>query len=113
MVIPRKGMIMERKMIEIGERLSRAREEAGFSQEALAEKINCCAITISRWENGHTPMKVMDIVRITEVLHISADYLLGIKKQGDDISELVSDLSFSNRELVLNTVKAMIGAMQS
>lgn len=112
-VILQKGMIMERRMIEIGHRLSKAREEAGYSQEAFAEKIGCCAITISRWENGHTPMKVVDIIRITEALNMSADYLLGIEKQEDTVIDMPNGLSPSNREIVMNTLKAMISTMKS
>lgn len=113
MVILRKGMIMERRMIEIGERLSKAREEAGYSQEAFAEKIGCCAITISRWENGHTPMKALDIIKITETLNISADYLLGIERVETTLEDMISNLSFSNREIVMSTLKAMISTMKS
>ena len=50
MVIPQKGMIMERRKIEIGERLRQEREKAGYSQEAFAERLNCCAVTVSRWD---------------------------------------------------------------
>ncbi len=39
---------MERRKIEIGERLRREREKAGYSQEAFAEILDCCAVTISR-----------------------------------------------------------------
>lgn len=113
MVIPRKGMIMERRMIEIGERLKKAREEAGYSQEAFAEKIDCCAITISRWENGHTPMKAMDIIKMVETLNISADYLLGTENVEVAIEDMISNLSFSNRQIVMNTLKAMISTMKS
>ena len=39
---------MERRKIEIGERLRREREKAGYSQESFAEILDCCAVTISR-----------------------------------------------------------------
>ena len=39
---------MERRKIEIGERLRREREKSGYSQEAFAEILDCCAVTISR-----------------------------------------------------------------
>lgn len=104
---------MERRMIEIGERLSKAREEAMYSQETFAEKIGCCAITISRWENGHTPMKAADIIRISETLDISADYLLGIEKQEDIFADMFKGLTYSNREIVTDTLKAMISTMKS
>lgn len=37
-----------RRKIEIGERLRREREKAGYSQEAFTEILDCCAVTISR-----------------------------------------------------------------
>lgn len=54
-------------LFRIGERLAWLRENSGYSQEALAERLGCCAITISRWGNGHTSMKVMDIVKIVDI----------------------------------------------
>lgn len=104
---------MEIRMIEIGERLKKAREKVGYSQEAFAEKIGCCAITISRWENGHTPMKAVDIIKITEALNISADYLLGIKREEVTLEDMIRNLDFSEQQIVINTIKAMINTMKS
>lgn len=66
----------------IGKRLAQTREEAGYSQEVLAEKTGCSVITISRWENGHTAMSVVDIIKVAHALKVSTDYLLGIAKSG-------------------------------
>lgn len=68
---------------EAGERLTRIREEQGYSQEWMAEKVGCSVITISRWENGHTQMKAKDISKVCTVLGISADYLLGLPVKTD------------------------------
>lgn len=106
-------MIMERRMIEIGERLRKEREKAGYSQEAFAEKIGCCAITISRWENGHTPMKAMDIIKVAESLDISADYLLGIKGNEDTYADIIGSLSFYNKEIVMKILETMLNTMKS
>lgn len=103
---------MERRKIKIGERLRQEREKAGYSQEAFAELLDCCAVTISRWENGHTPMKDVDVIRIAEILSISADYLLGIERQEDTVIDMLNGMSPSNREIVMNTLKAMINAMK-
>lgn len=104
---------MERRMIKVGERLRKAREDAGYSQELLAEKICCSAITVSRWENGHTSMKTIDIICVVEVLGVSADYLLGIERGEEQIEDMILSLSVFNREIVINTLKAMISAMKS
>ncbi len=103
---------MERRIIEIGERLKMIREEAGYSQEAFAEKIGCCAITVSRWENGHTSMKAGDIIMIAKFLNISSDYLLGIERVDVSFVDLINNLRPSNREIVINTLKAMISSMK-
>lgn len=104
---------MERRKIEIGERLRQEREKAGYSQEAFAERLNCCAVTISRWENGHNPMKDVDIIRIAENLNISADYLLGIRKQKETLGDMYDGLSSMIKENVMNTLNAMVSTMKS
>lgn len=87
--------------------------KAGYSQEAFAELLDCCAVTISRWENGHTPMKDVDVIRIAKILNISADYLLGIEKQKETLADMLDGLSSFNKEIVMNTLNAMINTMKS
>ena len=93
-------------MFRIGERLVWLRENSGYSQEALAERLGCCAITISRWENGHTPMKVMDIVKIVDILDASADFLLDIETSVED-SDYMVGLNQKQQRIVLHTLKAL------
>ena len=107
------GETMEKKMAEIGERMRRAREHAGYSQEALASLLECSPITISRWENGHTPMKVQDIVKIVKLLGISADYLLGMEDDNEaEVQQILGSLNHANREIACDTVRAMVAAMK-
>ena len=93
-------------LFRIGERLAWLRENSGYSQEALAERLGCCAITISRWENGHTPMKVMDIVKIVDILDASADFLLDIETSVED-SDYMVGLNQKQQRIVLHTLKAL------
>lgn len=104
---------METKLYEVGERLMKARQEAGYTQEVLAEKIGCCVLSISRWENGLRPMKTMDIVHATEALHISADYLLGTEKPKIEVFNRVSDLSVADREIVTAVLEALLKGLNS
>ncbi|MCI9078545.1 MAG: helix-turn-helix transcriptional regulator [Lachnospiraceae bacterium] len=84
----------------IGKRLARARENAGYPQEALVEKTGCSAITISRWENGHTAMKAVDTIKVTQALGISADYLLGTIKPEAQDAEILGSLSQKEKTLL-------------
>lgn len=112
-VIPWERRIVETTLYEIGERLLRARQEAGYTQEALAEKIGCCVLSISRWENGLRPMKIMDIVHVTKVLHISADYLLGTGKTEIEAVERIADMSAADRKIVTAVLEALIEVLSS
>ena len=92
----------------IGKRLAQIREKAGYSQEMLAEKAGCSAITVSRWENGHTAMKAVDIIKVTQALGISADYLLGIGKPGKQEVKIIPGLSTEQKNFVIDTMRALM-----
>ena len=111
-VIPRKGMIMEKRIMEIGKRIAKVREERGYKQEVFAELIQCSPVTISRWETGLRAMKISDLIKIAETLDVSADYLLGMK-QKEDIASILVGLSDKENKIVRNTLKAMVDTMKS
>lgn len=96
----------------IGKRLAQAREKAGYSQDALAEETGYSAITISRWENGHTAMKAVDIIKVTQALGISADYLLGTLESGKQEAKMAAGLSAEQKNLVMDTLRAVMELLQ-
>lgn len=63
--------------IAFGKRLKKYREEAGFSQEALAELINMSTIFISYIERGKKSPGLDTLVKLANTLSISTDILLG------------------------------------
>ncbi|MFF6780737.1 helix-turn-helix domain-containing protein [Streptomyces sp. NPDC012510] len=46
--------------------LRNAREQAGLTQQRLAERINCDVKSISRWENGHRLPDTADLVLLAD-----------------------------------------------
>lgn len=60
-----------------GKQLQRYRERAGYSQEALAEQIECSTIFISYIERGEKSPSLNTLVKLANVLNISVDILLG------------------------------------
>ena len=58
-------------------RLREARERAGLSQTAFAQMIDHEQPQVSRWERGVGRMNVDLILTTCEILHISADWLIG------------------------------------
>jgi transcriptional regulator with XRE-family HTH domain len=61
-----------------GERIKQAREELGFTQDDLAEKLDVAVLQINRYENGKTEPNGEMVRKIALALNVSADYLLGM-----------------------------------
>ncbi len=64
---------------KFAERLKESRIQNKIGQVELAEKCNVKQSCVSKWERGITLPDAEMIVTICEVLHESADYLLGLK----------------------------------
>lgn len=59
------------------ENLKTMRKEKGLSQEALAEKLNVVRQTISKWEKGLSIPDGDMLIKISQVLEIPVETLLG------------------------------------
>ena len=66
--------------MEIGKKLKDARMKSGFTQEAVAEKINMSRQTISNWENEKSYQDIISVIELSSLYSISLDDLL----KGDD-----------------------------
>lgn len=60
------------------ERLRSAREKAGLTVQALAEKLSVDISTVSRWESGTREPGLKMVADIAEKLDVPTDYLLGL-----------------------------------
>ncbi|MBM7645000.1 transcriptional regulator with XRE-family HTH domain [Scopulibacillus daqui] len=79
--------------MELGDKLKKLRKENSYSQQQLAEKLNVTAQAISKWENNKSVPDIINLVQISELYHISLDYLIKPDKQ------LQSELSIRNIRL--------------
>ena len=62
-----------------GERLRSTRKGLGLSQEQVAEALGTAHGWISELETGRRPqVQAQTLYRLCEILHVSADYLLGL-----------------------------------
>ena len=62
--------------MEIGKKLKDARMKSGFTQEAVAEKINMSRQTISNWENEKSYPDIISVIKMSDCYEVSLDYLL-------------------------------------
>jgi transcriptional regulator with XRE-family HTH domain len=96
-------------------RLRSLREARGFTQEALAEAVGLQPAMLSHIERGRRGPSLATLVKLSEVLAVSTDYLLGLDTQpvpaGKVASRLVGLLpSLSSRDMsvVLKLVEEMV-----
>jgi transcriptional regulator with XRE-family HTH domain len=70
------------RSVLIGERLKIAREAAGLSQAALAERVGIGRLAIIKAEKGETPLRSDVIAQVCDVLQADAGFVLGVHAQG-------------------------------
>ena len=64
------------QLVEIGIKISQARREQGITQVELATKMSVTRQTVSRWESGVAYPDIEKVVDLSNILHVSCDYLL-------------------------------------
>lgn len=103
----------------VGQRIQDVRRQRGISQTGLAEQLNISPSHMSNIETGRTNFGVDIFKRITEVLQISADYLLRSNVPAvtdiyaEEISNLISDCAPSEVEAMKNILKEMKSAFRN
>ena len=64
----------------IGQRLARIRRERGLTQVELAEKLGVAQPVVSDYERGELRLHGELIIKLTDILGVSAEELLGLEK---------------------------------
>ena len=77
-----------------GDNLKKVRKEKGISQEALAEKINVVRQTISKWENGLSIPDGDMLIKLSQVLEVSVETLLGSEVPLENTNDVNQAIQF-------------------
>ncbi len=62
--------------MKLSEKIFTLRKEKGLSQEELAEKLNVSRQAVSRWEGGSALPDATNVLQLSKLFEVSADYLL-------------------------------------
>ena len=65
-------------------RIRKAREDAGYTRERFAELLDVSVSYMAEVERGRTGVSVKTLVKICDVLGLSADYVLFGEQRGED-----------------------------
>lgn len=97
------------------ERLKALRLEQGYTQAQLGEQIGVTYGAIQRYENGRVVPSQGKLKKLTQVLNVSADYLLGESdvKSSTEVTDLLQKLDADQINEVVTIIKNMISDKES
>ena len=110
---------MDDRLKAVGTRIQEVRRAKQMSQAKLAEKLNISVSHMSDIETGRSNYSVDILMRITEVLQVSADELLRTNVPAanavyaTEILDLLEGCSPAEKEALLSTLKNMRAAFRS
>lgn len=84
---------------KFNENLKNAREQKGYSQKEVAEKIGVAKSTYSLYESGGREPNVQTIKKIADTFNVSADELLGIDDSNTTIAAHFDGDEYTAEEL--------------
>ncbi len=58
------------------DKLQIIRKSKGITQEELAEKLNVSRQAVTKWESGMVYPDIMNLIQLSELFHITVDYLV-------------------------------------
>ena len=83
-------------MNQIGQRIKQFRKQNGLTQEKLADYLGVTDKAVSKWECGLTAPDLALIMPLARILGVSADELLGGKKEEMDAKRLEYDERYTH-----------------
>ena len=87
----------------IGKRLKELRMKRGFSQQELGTAIGVTKVSICGYENGTRLPTLDNLVKISEVLETTADYLLGreVPVMNEENKTYIGAISYEDVQFIL------------
>lgn len=64
----------------IGEHIRELREQSGMTQSDLAKRVHTSRSSVQAWECGANYPSIDSLILLSQVFHVSTDYLLAVSK---------------------------------
>ncbi|MBE5817245.1 MAG: helix-turn-helix transcriptional regulator [Clostridiales bacterium] len=97
--------------MEIGKKLKEARENAGLTQDQVAEAIMVSRQTVSNWENSKSLPDIISILKFSDLYKISVDELLKSDKNVQKKIEKDTNIASTNKSVILITTIITLTAL--
>lgn len=112
------GSFMDSRSKEVGNRIRKARKGKKLSQAELSEQLNISPSHMSDIENGKTNIGLDIFMNITEILQVSADWLLRTDTPqtstilNEEFNDALSGCSPSEIQTILKIVREVKNAIR-
>lgn len=97
---------------EIGERLYRERKKLNLNRDRLAEMVGLTPYYIGQIERGNRKMSLETLVKLSDCLHTSLDYLIKGQKNApasaSELQELIGKCSPEEIDLITDVLKTAL-----
>lgn len=80
-------------LVEIGKRIQGRRKQMGLTQEQLADKMDVSIQMVSNLERGNKSIRIENLIKLSEILNISTDYILTGKENIEDMHTLTQQMA--------------------
>jgi len=91
-------------LYNIADRIKYLRDKAGMKQVELAKRLGISRSAVNSWEMSLSIPSVANIIEMTQIFHVSADYLLTLS---DKVTVDITALSDEEKEVVLRLVSCL------
>ena len=91
-------------IINIADKIRYLREKNGMTQTYLAKKLGISRSAVNAWEMSLSMPSLANIVEMTELFHVSADYLLSLTSQ---VTVDISNLNTDEQEIIFKMVECL------
>lgn len=96
--------------MKLSEKILTLRKRNGMSQEDLAEKLNVSRQAVSRWEVGSAQPDASNVLQLSRLFGVTADYLLNDGYESDHDVPAVKNTETTANRRVKKTVALCVSA---
>lgn len=89
---------MEKMLKDIGQRIVVRRKELGYTQEQIAEMMDVSVQMVSNLERGNKAIRIDNLIKLSEILRVSTDYILTGKHSDAEHYELFEKMKLLSEE---------------
>jgi len=87
---------------KLGIRIKALREQAGYSQEKLADLLNISRVSLSQIETGGRKISAKEIAELSKIFNVASDVLLDLKKDIEVVLEKTTKPTKTMPEIRIN-----------